>query len=229
MAVSQTSNTVANPYSSLLGTQSTSNAASDTTTATGQQDRFLKLLVAQLKNQDPSSPADSSQMTSQMAQISTVDGISKLNDTVKALAASYSATQTLQSAMLVGKGALLAGNNLQLSSGQGLAGYELTQPVDNLTLTIKDAAGAVVYKKDMGAQEPGIGDYIWDGSMLTGQTAKDGNYTMSWTATQGSSPISVNSLSYGRILGVNQTANGMTLSISGQNSDVVLSQIKQIL
>lgn len=228
MAISQTNTASTNPFASLLGTQA-SNAGSDTTTAAGQQDRFLKLLVAQLKNQDPSSPADSSQMTSQMAQISTVDGIAKLNDTVKALSTSYNSTQTLQSAMLVGKGVLMTGNNLQLSSGEGVAAFEMTQAVDSLTLTIKDAAGAVVYKKDMGPQEAGVGTFIWDGSMLTGQTAKDGNYTMSWTATQGSSPISVNSLSYGRILGVNQNENGMTLSVSGQKQNVVLSQIKQIL
>ena len=69
------------------------NAATDPAAA---QDRFLKLLVAQLNNQDPMNPLDNAQMTSQIAQINTVTGISQLNDTMKAMASQASAMQMMQ-------------------------------------------------------------------------------------------------------------------------------------
>jgi flagellar basal-body rod modification protein FlgD len=62
------------------------------------QDRFLKLLVAQLNNQDPMNPMDNAQMTSQMAQINTVTGIQQVNETLKSLAEQFSAMQVLQAA-----------------------------------------------------------------------------------------------------------------------------------
>ncbi|WP_428572002.1 flagellar hook capping FlgD N-terminal domain-containing protein [Ramlibacter sp.] len=78
-------------------TAPTSNAGSKstgkTTSAADQQDRFMKLLVAQMKNQDPLNPMDNAQMTSQIAQINTVAGIEKLNATVESLAASFEALQ----------------------------------------------------------------------------------------------------------------------------------------
>src|SRR5574343_277071 len=64
------------------GSASSANAlTSQTTSATEQSDRFLKLLVAQMSNQDPLNPMDNAQLTSQMAQISTVSGLEKLNTT----------------------------------------------------------------------------------------------------------------------------------------------------
>ncbi len=61
-------------------------AAAGITSAADQQDRFMKLLVAQMRNQDPLNPMDNAQMTGQIAQINTVAGLEKLNKTVEGLA-----------------------------------------------------------------------------------------------------------------------------------------------
>ncbi len=82
------------------------------------QDRFLKLLVAQINNQDPLNPMDNAQMTTQMAQINTVSGIQQLNATLKGMADQYSAMQGLQGTSLIGRQALVEGNQLGFDGDQ---------------------------------------------------------------------------------------------------------------
>ena len=98
-----------------LGATAGSTTATNTNNATdaqASQDRFLKLLVAQINNQDPLNPMDNAQMTSQMAQINTVSGIQELNATLKGMADQMSATQSLQGATLIGREALVEGAEL---------------------------------------------------------------------------------------------------------------------
>ena len=85
----------------------------------GSQDRFLKLLVAQMQNQDPMNPLDNAQVTSQMAQINTVSGIDKLNTTVAGLNGQLVQLQALQGATLVGRDVTVAGNRLSVQGGVG--------------------------------------------------------------------------------------------------------------
>src|SRR3990167_8083696 len=85
-------------------------AAATASTAADTQDRFLKLLVTQMKNQDPLNPMDNAQVTSQMAQLSTVTGIDKLNVTLQALSDSMASSQSLQAASMIGYGVLVPGN-----------------------------------------------------------------------------------------------------------------------
>src|SRR5574343_963845 len=108
------------------GSASSANAlSSQTTTATEQSDRFLKLLVAQMKNQDPLNPMDNAQMTSQMAQISTVSGLEKLNGTTAALGTQFTQLQAMQGAALVGHDVAVEGDKLRISDGTGDGGFEL--------------------------------------------------------------------------------------------------------
>jgi flagellar basal-body rod modification protein FlgD len=118
--------------------------ASDATSA----DRFLKLLVAQMQNQDPLNPLDNAQVTSQMAQINTVSGIEKLNTTVQGLQSSFMQMQALQGASLVGHDVIVAGNKLDFSNGTGgtgatgVGGFELTSPADAVKLEVLNSAVA---------------------------------------------------------------------------------------
>src|SRR5439155_26218822 len=104
-------------------------AASD---AAVTSDRFLKLLVAQMKNQDPLNPMDNAQVTSQMAQINTVTGIDKLNATVQGLSSQFVQLQAMQGASLVGRDVIVAGNKLSVDTeaGVGQGGFQLDNPAD---------------------------------------------------------------------------------------------------
>src|SRR3954466_13474194 len=104
---------------SVLAAMNPSAAATDKSVATAAQDRFMTLLVTQMKNQDPLNPLDNAQVTSQLAQLSTVTGIDKLNGTLETLMGSYQASQSLQAAGMIGHGVLVPGSSVNLGDSGG--------------------------------------------------------------------------------------------------------------
>lgn len=207
-------------------TASTSSSAANSVSAT--EDRFLKLLIAQMQNQDPLNPMDNSQVTSQMAQLSTVTGINKLGDLMSTLNTSYSQSQSLQATSMIGHGALVAGNSMQLANGSAVAGVNLPQAVDNLYITITDASGATIHTANLGAQSAGITDFQWDGTTDAGGTAPAGNYKFTVQAKAGSDTVAATTLSYGKVDSVTLGAQGVQLNIDTLGP-VSLAQIQQIL
>jgi len=123
------------------------------------QDRFLKLLVAQMNNQDPMNPLDNAQMTSQLAQINTVTGIQQLNQTMQGLAGQFTAMQLLQGTAMIGRTVLTEGDTLGASStGSGAdekrqysAAFDLAAAAGDVQVEITDAGGKVVDTVAMGA------------------------------------------------------------------------------
>lgn len=189
-----------------------------------QEDRFLKLLVAQMKNQDPLNPLDNAQVTSQMAQISTVSGIEKLNQALSTFAQS----QSFQAAGMIGHRVLAPGNTLALQDGGALAGFDLAQAVDAVKVNVMDANGVTVRTLDLGAQDAGSSMFAWDGLTNTGATAPAGNYRFQVSASQAGAAVSAQSLAVGLVNSVVMGASGPSLSVQGMGS-VDLNQVKQIL
>lgn len=128
----------------------------------GSADRFLKLLVAQMQNQDPLNPMDNAQVTSQMAQINTVNGIEKLNTTVSGLNAQFVQMQALQGASLVGRDVVVKGDRLA-PNDQGLVqgGFELDSPADRVNIEILGAGGNVIDSVALGAESAGQHGFEW--------------------------------------------------------------------
>lgn len=196
--------------------------------STEQQNRFLALLVAQMKNQDPLSPVDNAQVTSQLAQISTVDGIERLNTTMKAMSGSVDSTQAVQGAALAGRQVLATGNSLTLSQGKGIGGFQLDQAVDNLNIVINDASGNALHHVSLGPQQTGVNGFTWDGTNDAGKPAPDGSYTYKIQALSQGKEVPVTSLSYGMVSGVSRGADGFALNIAGLGNRS-LDQVKQIM
>ena len=137
-------------------------AASPVTGANANtEDRFLKLLVAQLKNQDPLNPMDNAQVTSQMAQIQTVAGIDKLNTTVHGLNAQFAQLQALTGASLVGHHVLVEGNRIAAEQGVGHGGFELASQADRVRIEVLDGAGRVIDADELGAMPSGRHSFDW--------------------------------------------------------------------
>lgn len=203
-------------------------SASKTSTAGATQDRFLKLLVTQMKNQDPLNPMDNAQVTSQMAQLSTVTGIDKLNATLQALSDSMMSNQSLQAASMIGHGVLVAGQGIDLSKGSGYGGIELTQSADQVDVSIYNQAGALVRNIQLGAQPVGLANWQWDGRNDAGVNMADGSYTFTVNAVQAGAPVAATALQFGMVNSVMQGKQGVTLSV-GQLSGIAMSQVKQIL
>ncbi|HSD36465.1 MAG TPA: flagellar hook assembly protein FlgD [Rhodocyclaceae bacterium] len=196
------------------------------------QSRFLTLLTTQLKNQDPTNPADSAQMTSQLAQISTVDGITRLNTTLQGLVASQQSGQALQAAALVGHGVLVDGNQLSLSSNDSgsfaVGGFTLDGAADTVTISIKDANGLEVATETMTDQQAGSQEFIWDGTTTSGAVAADGKYTISVTATKGKSAVTASALEMATVISVSNSDSGVTMN-AGRFNNLSLSDIRRII
>jgi flagellar basal-body rod modification protein FlgD len=193
------------------------------------QSRFLKLLTEQLKNQDPLNPMDNAQMTSQLAQISTVSGIDKLNTTLTTLLQNSQSSDVLQAAALVGKGVTVAGNELTLSSSKAYGGFELPSAADKVTVTVKDANGIEVRKMELGAYDAGVHNFAWDGLSTSGAQAVDGKYTMSVSATRGDTTLKPVALQLSTVNSVLRSSSGGVSLDVGTGTLVGLSDIRQIL
>jgi len=203
---------------------STTNAS----TAADTQDRFLKLLVTQMKNQDPLNPMDNAQVTSQMAQLSTVEGIDKLNATLQALSDSMMSNQSLQAASMIGHGVMVPGSGVDLANGLGYGSIDLAQSVDRLDISIYDQAGVLVRNFNLGAQPVGVANWQWDGRDNSGNSVADGSYTFTVDATQAGKKVDAATLQFGMVNSVTQDKQGVALNV-GKLDGIALSQVRQIL
>jgi len=150
-----------------LGTtagSTTANGGRTTSSSEASQDRFLKLLVAQLNNQDPLNPMDNAQMTTQMAQINTVSGIEQLNSTLKGMAGQFGAMQQLQGTTLIGREALVQGNALGFDGTTGKGAMRLSGAASSVQVDILDRAGGVIDTLDFGALTAGQHSFNWNGA-----------------------------------------------------------------
>lgn len=214
-----------NAANSSLASKSSATAA---TNAASQQDRFLTLLVTQMKNQDPLNPMDNAQVTTQLAQISTVTGVDKLNTTLQALSASMAAAQSMQASSMIGHGVLAEGTGMALTNSQAIGGVQLSSAVDNLRVTIRDAAGATIRTLDMGAQKAGIVHVAWDGKMDSGAVAPDGGYTFAAEGMVSGNKTKPTTLAFGTVNSVTQATDGAMLDV-GNLGSIALTKVKQIL
>jgi flagellar basal-body rod modification protein FlgD len=203
--------------------------AATTTKASDIQDRFLKLLVTQLKNQDPLNPMDNAQLTSQLSQISTVTGIEKLNAEIQSLSASFLAAQSLQSAGLIGRTVYTDGNGLAYNgSAPARGGVELPQAVDSLKINIVGPSGNVVRQLDLGARQAGLAGFSWDGLTDGGANAAAGSYTFQVSATSGGKTVPSGTLMSGQVSSVTLGSDGAHAIVPGVG-DIPVSQIRQIM
>jgi len=214
----------ASNVSNLFGAGAAKTAKSSTDET---KDRFLSLLVAQMKNQDPMNPLDNAQVTSQLAQLSTVQGIENMNTTLQALAASLGANQMSQAANLIGHGVLVPGNAISPAEMQNVMGFELSRPADSVSVSIRDAAGALVRKLELGPRDTGVNVIAWDGLTDTGAAAPSGKYTFKLDAVQGGQSVSSIALHLGMVNSVSQGSQGVKLNLAA-NESVNYSDIRQI-
>ncbi|HEX4328756.1 MAG TPA: flagellar hook assembly protein FlgD [Burkholderiales bacterium] len=219
--------------SPVSGTSSTSGSATSTTgaaSAASIQTNFMNLLVAQLKNQDPLNPMDNSQMTAQLAQINTVQGIEQLNTTLQSLLGSYSDSTAMAASSLVGHGVLSSGNSLALASGVAGGGFNLASDADTVTITVTSASGQVVHQASLSDLKAGVQTFEWDGTTDAGTKAADGNYTFSVKATNAGQSVTSTPLKLSVVDGVSggaSTGTGTTLNTS--SGSVSWSDVQQVL
>lgn len=199
------------------------------------EDRFMTLLVTQLQNQDPLNPMDNSQVTSQMAQLSTVNGINQLNSTLEAIAGQIDLSQALSAGQFVGKEVLVPGSKIALGSGadgKKVAtpfGVDLMTSAKSVTVTVMDPAGKPVRTYELKDQPAGILSFDWDGTTADGVVLADGAYALEVKAIGADdAPVSAHALTYGKVGSVAYTADGLKLDL-GLAGQVPVTDLRKIL
>ena len=197
-----------------LSTSSAATGTPATKNDAASADRFLKLLVAQMQNQDPLNPMDNAQVTTQMAQINTVAGIEKLNTTVQGLNAQFVQMQALQGASLVGRDVTVPGNRFAVDGARAEAGFELDGPADQVTVEVLNAAGHVVDTLDLGAAGSGAQAFEWDASGV----ADPASHTFRVGARLGAAAVGATALMLDRVTSVATGGSGLTLALERSGS-----------
>lgn len=205
--------------------ESYSAKAAAATDPAAAQDRFLKLLVAQLNNQDPMNPLDNAQMTSQIAQINTVTGIQQLNQTMQAMAAQFNSLQVMQGTTLIGRSVMAEGSSIAMTEDTGKGGFEIAYPATNVTVEILTPGGQVVDTVEVGAKSAGRHTFEWDASNYTGSTA---GLQFRVTAVNGSTELETGSLSLSKVVSAGAEDGQLVLTLA--NGRVInYSQIRALL
>lgn len=225
MAAIQSSTSI-NPSQALLDSVN-GQKNSTTNSIDNAQDRFMTLLVTQMKNQDPLNPMDNAQVTSQMAQLSTVTGIDKLNNTLELLIGNVQAGQSYQASSMIGHSVLSPGNEITTNGEGGFFGVDLPIGADKLSVTIKDVAGNVVRTLDLGKQDAGTAPLSWDGFSNDGVLAKSGSYQFEVAATIANNTAAASGLSFAQVMSISNSVNGVKLNLSNLTS-VNTSDVREI-
>ena len=211
------STTSSNSYLDSLRAASATTATSSSTSAgtdTIDQAGFLQLLTAQMTNQDPTAPMDSSTMVQQLSQMSTVSGITEMNTSMKSLVSELTDNRIGDAASWIGKAALLSSSTAQPLSNGGYAG-EITLPSDatSMNVSLVDSTGKSVYSQTLGAQAAGTVNFAWDGTEADGTTAS-GPLSVVVSATGASGTISPTVSTWSTITGVQSPAGGASAELT---------------
>lgn len=216
---------------STLGIKSGAGAPASTAnlgkTTLGQAD-FLKLMTAQMKNQDPFNPVDNTQMVAQMAQFSSLAGITEMSSTLKAIADKLGGTSVADAVSYVGRTVLTEGDVAYGLASGGLAGaIELGAEATDVNVSITDASGRVLKTMSLGKQPAGTLTYEWDGIAADGTAAGAGPFTVAVLASNNGANVPATGLVWAPVQSVSTTSGQAVLTLPGIG-EVPVSAVRQI-
>jgi flagellar basal-body rod modification protein FlgD len=211
------------PAATSSGSASSSANALDSLTSNFND--FLSLLTTQLQNQDPSSPMDTNQFTSELVEFAGVEQQINTNADLSQMVSLTQAGQILQSASIVGKQVLVTSTQMPLQQGQAeLQFTSTTAATTNITIT--NAAGATVLSTNVAANA-GSNSWSWNGQDANGNQQADGAYTVTVTQANGTStPTSVPFNVLGTATGV--AKNGADVDLQMGAVSVPFSDIQSV-
>jgi len=218
------------PVSNVNGATSIASASAAATRAqTMGQDDFLKMMLAQLENQDPLKPLDPSQFLGQLAQFSTVTGIQSMQSSLEALSTTLGSSTLLEGATLVGRDVLSAGKTARLGTEGGISGaIDAPAGARVLRVGVRDLAGSLVRTFDV-PTDAGLAEFRWDGLDSRGQRAPVGTYTFDAVGLYGSSEQSLPVLLQQRVNSVTVDGSGGGLTLNTTGGSVSLANVRRVL
>lgn len=197
------------------------------------QEEFLKILIAQTRNQDPMKPQENGEFLGQMAQFSTVSGLQDMQKSIDGLSNTMISNQALQASSLVGRFVMIPSEKGFLPDGEGdrfFGAVDIPETATDVTVQIRNSAGVPVRTLSLGTQEEGLQRFSWDGKDDQGNAMPSGDYTVSSVgsiagkqeAMETNFVAPVDSVTLGR------NGEGMKLNVAGIGS-MTMDQVKEIL
>lgn len=198
------------------GIGSTQNSAEKTTQTMGKED-FLKLLVTQLRNQDPLQPMESTEFAAQLAQFSSVEQLTNVNSKLETMLKYEESLNNAQAIGLIGKTVRASGNTVTLQEGSGTElHYTLSKDASDVTINIYDKEGKLVKSQNVGGQQAGNQSYIWDGADAAGNPSPPGNYRFEVKAKDAKgNDVAATTLMEGMVTGITFKGGVAYLTING--------------
>jgi len=214
-----------------IGSQTLAEAA--TSSAILGKDDFLKLLITQLRYQDPLEPMKGTEFAAQLAQFSSVEQLANINTNLSdALATNQLMAQSIGNSLaatMIGKGVKASADEFRFTgTGTVQLGYTLPVAADEVSVRVYDGKGTLVRTITNAPTDKGDSLVVWDGTNENGQTMPEGNYTFKVTAQDASEvALAATPFLYGTISAVRFTSAGTMFVVDGV--EVPLSQILELL
>ena len=172
------------------------------------KDEFLKLMMAQLSQQDPTAPSDSNAFVAQLAQFTSLEQMQNMNSSLESLLVGQTSANNTNALNLVGKDIVYKTDQINLGDGsQATAGAKLSADAASVTAVITDSNGKIVRTLKLGGHAAGDVEIDWDGKDESGSTCKPGKYTVAITAADAK----------GNSVSLDQRATGQVTGVSFEN------------
>jgi flagellar basal-body rod modification protein FlgD len=226
MSTSLASAQTASSATSTSSTAAKGTAAASRATFGDNYDTFLKLLTSQLQNQNPLSPMDSTQFTSQLVQYSSVEQAIKQNENLEKLISMQSSTQSANAVGYIGKSVDMSGERVGLVNGEGKVTYSLPETAGRVLINIYDTSGKLAARLE---GDTGAGSHIvkWNGRSDTGAQLPDGDYRVEVSAQNAAgAALTVDKKISGTVTAVDYTGNAVMLTVNG--TKLPLSQLATV-
>lgn len=218
--------------SSTSSTSSSSSTSSTSTThkTTLDQSDYMKILLAQLQYQDPNSPMDDKEMASQLTQFSSLELLTKINDSLSTLVDANSDTSLNAASSYIGKSIKSSGYSLTVSSGTvSTLYYSLGEAVTDVTANVYDEDGNIIRSESLGSKGKGEYSYVWDGKDTDGNSVSDGTYGIILKGVNADGDtVTVQSQISGVVQGV-KTSNGTTYLELADGRSVSLANVTEVV
>jgi flagellar basal-body rod modification protein FlgD len=193
------------------------------------KDAFLKLMLAQMKHQDPSNPMQSHEMAAQLAQFTSLEQLNNIHTTLESIKNAQAPNTNYQALSFIGKRISSDSSKVMRAAGdtEHSLNFQLLGAATDVKITVKDAAGNAIRKLDMGAMKKGENAVKWNGLNDDGLSARPGEYHVAIEAKGANGQkIYAKTQLEGRITGLNYTAQGPVLMVGDQS--VRMSEVKKI-
>lgn len=191
------------------------------------KNEFLKLMIAQMNNQDPLDPAKNEDFIAQLAQFSTVEGIENLNGSMAGIASAMQSSLTIQASTLVGRSVMVPTNQTWVDSSGTSGSIDLPESAANVTVEITRANGERIRAIDLGPRPEGRMRFAWDGRDAQGVQVAQGAYNINAYTMVGSTRKEFSINLPDQVVSVSIDKSGVMANLAG-GSSIPAVQIQEI-